>query len=140
MKANKEIILSAGAIATPQLLLLSGIGSQLQLSKFGIKTLINNADVGQHLVDHPLFFNQWQVTGNQTFDNANYDANLAAEEFSEWSNQHTGPLVDSPTNQLGFFKIPSNSSIFQQYPNPAAGPTSSNFELIFSVRGYTRRI
>lgn len=105
VKANNEIILSAGAIASPQLLLLSGIGSQSQLSKFGIKTLINNADVGANLVDHPLFFNQWSVSSNSTFDNANYDANLAAQEFNEWSTSHTGPLVDSPTNQLGFFQI-----------------------------------
>ena len=50
--ASAEIILSAGAFQSPQLLLLSGIGPAAQLSAFGITPMVDNAHVGQHLQDH----------------------------------------------------------------------------------------
>ena len=49
---NKEIILSAGAINSPQLLQLSGIGPQRLLRKNGIKVIIDQPNVGKHLQDH----------------------------------------------------------------------------------------
>lgn len=50
--ANKEIILSAGAINSPQLLLLSGIGDEKELNKHNISTIYNNTQVGKNLQDH----------------------------------------------------------------------------------------
>jgi len=46
-----EIILSAGAIATPKILMLSGIGDEDELAKFDIKTLFNVKEVGKNLYD-----------------------------------------------------------------------------------------
>lgn len=51
MNATKEIILSAGAIASPQLLMLSGVGPAEHLAEFNIP-LIQNASVGYNLQDH----------------------------------------------------------------------------------------
>ncbi|ORY66063.1 glucose-methanol-choline oxidoreductase-like protein [Pseudomassariella vexata] len=50
--ARKEIILSGGAINTPQILLLSGIGPSDELSKHGITTAHNMPQVGKNLRDH----------------------------------------------------------------------------------------
>ncbi len=50
--AKKEIILSAGAISSPQILQLSGIGDKDLLNKFGIKTIHHNPAVGKNLQDH----------------------------------------------------------------------------------------
>ena len=50
-----EIILAAGAVATPQLLMLSGIGPSDHLKEHGIPTVRNSPGVGQNLRDHPLF-------------------------------------------------------------------------------------
>ena len=49
---NKEIILSAGAINSPQLLQISGIGPQRLLKKNGVKVVIDQPNVGKHLQDH----------------------------------------------------------------------------------------
>lgn len=51
--ASKEVILSAGAIATPQLLLLSGIGPAEELAAKGIPVVLNSPNVGRNLQDHP---------------------------------------------------------------------------------------
>lgn len=53
-RTSKEIILSAGSINTPQILLLSGIGPQNELAKLGINSLVN-LPVGHNLQDHPTY-------------------------------------------------------------------------------------
>ena len=50
--AGKEVILSAGAIDSPRILMLSGIGDRAQLEKVGIETLIDLPGVGKNLQDH----------------------------------------------------------------------------------------
>lgn len=50
--ARSEVILSAGAIGSPQLLMLSGIGPRDQLQAHGIEVRVEAPEVGQHLQDH----------------------------------------------------------------------------------------
>ncbi|KAM0747209.1 alcohol oxidase [Meredithblackwellia eburnea MCA 4105] len=50
--ATKEVILSAGSIASPQLLELSGVGDSRHLQEFGIETVIDLPGVGENLQDH----------------------------------------------------------------------------------------
>jgi choline dehydrogenase len=52
VRARKDIILSAGAINTPQILELSGIGSGARLNAMGIDTLVDSPGVGENLSDH----------------------------------------------------------------------------------------
>ncbi|THU95508.1 GMC oxidoreductase [Dendrothele bispora CBS 962.96] len=52
VKANKEVILSAGTIASPQILQLSGVGPRDVLESVGITVLSELPGVGQHLQDH----------------------------------------------------------------------------------------
>ena len=57
--AGKEVILSAGAIGSPQLLLLSGIGPRQELESVGVPCQLDQPHVGKHLKDHlmvPLYF------------------------------------------------------------------------------------
>jgi len=52
--ANAEIVLSAGAVASPQMLMLSGIGPGAHLREHGIAVKVDVAGVGQNLQDHPV--------------------------------------------------------------------------------------
>lgn len=59
VRARREVILCAGALETPKLLMLSGIGPAAALRKFGIAEVALSENVGQNLHDHPnvtLFF------------------------------------------------------------------------------------
>ncbi|KAK9506671.1 hypothetical protein O3M35_008563 [Rhynocoris fuscipes] len=56
IKTRKEVILSAGAIKSPQLLMLSGIGPKDHLQSLGIQVM-NNLPVGYNLMDHPVIGN-----------------------------------------------------------------------------------
>ncbi|KAI0295100.1 GMC oxidoreductase [Multifurca ochricompacta] len=52
IKANREVIISGGAIATPHILLLSGLGPKGELSKVGIKVVRDLPQVGKNYYDH----------------------------------------------------------------------------------------
>jgi choline dehydrogenase len=54
-----EIILSAGALSSPHLLLLSGIGPAQQLTSLGIAPIVDLPGVGQNLRDHPAMYTVW---------------------------------------------------------------------------------
>lgn len=56
-----EVIMSAGAVASPQLLMLSGVGPEAHLREHGIKTIVDLPGVGQNLRDHPNFIIAWHT-------------------------------------------------------------------------------
>lgn len=53
VKVKKEVILAAGAVHTPQILQLSGIGDKELLQRLGLSVLIDLPGVGQNYQDHP---------------------------------------------------------------------------------------
>ena len=52
VRAAREVVLCAGAVNTPQLLMLSGIGDEKELSEFGIGVTHHSPEVGKNLLDH----------------------------------------------------------------------------------------
>ncbi|KAK4234119.1 hypothetical protein C8A03DRAFT_18919 [Achaetomium macrosporum] len=63
--AAKEVIVSAGAVNSPQLLMLSGIGPAARLRELGIPVVQDLPQVGQNLVDHHLAVLQYQASPEQ---------------------------------------------------------------------------
>lgn len=119
--ANKEIILSAGSIGSPQILLLSGIGNSTTLSDMGIEPIVDLPDVGQHLQDHPIMANYFVLNSNQSFDNALRNTNISATDLELWQTNRSGLFADAPVNTMGFLRLPSNASIFENVTDPSAG-------------------
>ena len=58
---GEEIILSAGAIGSPQILMLSGVGPAADLSSLGIPVVADRPGVGQNLRDHPTVLVTWRT-------------------------------------------------------------------------------
>lgn len=134
MTANKEVILSAGSIGTPQILMLSGIGGQADLAPKSIKTIVDNPSVGKNLSDHVLLSNNWIVNADDTLDSVIQDPAAFDAALAQWTANKTGPLTHGIDNHIGFFRLPKDSPILQNGPDPASGPSASHYELIFSVR------
>jgi choline dehydrogenase-like flavoprotein len=59
--SGKEVILCAGALRSPQLLQLSGIGSPTDLSEVGIDPAVDLPEVGKGLTDHLNFWQHWRL-------------------------------------------------------------------------------
>lgn len=68
MHAEREVIISAGAIGSPRLLMLSGIGDGAQLTAAGVKTVHDLPGVGQNLQDHVDMFLVHELTGPHSYD------------------------------------------------------------------------
>ncbi|AZT93908.1 GMC family oxidoreductase [Brevibacterium aurantiacum] len=61
IEAKREVIVSSGAINTPQLLMLSGIGPKDHLAEVGIDVRVDSPGVGEHLQDHPEGVIAWDA-------------------------------------------------------------------------------
>jgi len=66
--ASREVILSAGALQTPQLLQLSGIGPADLLQKYGIPVVADLKGVGENLMDHMQVGRKYSTTSQDTFN------------------------------------------------------------------------
>jgi choline dehydrogenase-like flavoprotein len=65
-RAEREVIVSAGAFNSPQLLMLSGIGPADHLREHGIEPIVDSPHVGSHLQDHPLLTVTWECRDTKT--------------------------------------------------------------------------
>jgi choline dehydrogenase len=74
--AEREIVLSAGAYGSPQLLMLSGVGPQSHLREHGIEVLLDSPQVGRNLMEHPLAFFNWRSNDPGTLDDASSPVHL----------------------------------------------------------------
>ncbi|WYZ37073.1 hypothetical protein EsH8_II_000579 [Colletotrichum jinshuiense] len=95
VKARKEVIVSAGAFNSPQLLMVSGIGPSSQLEEFGIDPVVINENVGQHLNDHSVF--SIMATSTPEFSTSDMAATYASlreaqdEFYTNLTGQYTAP-------------------------------------------------
>ncbi|EWC46764.1 hypothetical protein DRE_04009 [Drechslerella stenobrocha 248] len=93
--ATKEVILSAGAFGSPQILELSGIGNPNILNSHNIPTLVENPNVGENLQDHAFVPLGFEVNdGVFTLDSFRDPAVFGAA-FQEYLSSKTGPISAS---------------------------------------------
>ncbi|KAI9435471.1 aryl-alcohol-oxidase from pleurotus Eryingii [Lactarius indigo] len=130
--ATKEVILAAGAVNTPQLLMLSGIGDSTQLSQFNIRTIVNLPDVGKNMQDHVILSNVFSVNSNFTNDDIGRNATLFLNDLAQWGQSHTGPFASTATSEIGWLRLPKNATIFKTVNDPSSGPQAPHYEFIFA--------
>ena len=101
-RCRGEIILAAGAIGSPHLLLLSGVGPAAQLREHGIPVVRDRPGVGDNLQDHLQLRAIYKVTGARTL-NTTYHSPLGRVGMAlEYALLRRGPLTMAPS-QLGLF-------------------------------------
>jgi choline dehydrogenase-like flavoprotein len=92
-----EVVLCAGSINTPQLLLLSGIGPAAELAAVGVRARHDLRGVGRNLQDHPFVTMIWEVSDRQTLYRADGPKPLA-----EWLLRRSGPLTSTVAEVVAF--------------------------------------
>jgi choline dehydrogenase len=96
------VILAAGAIGSPHLMLLSGVGPAAQLREHGIPIVLDRPGVGDNLQDHLQLRAIYKVTGARTL-NTTYHSPLGRIGMAlEYALLRRGPLTMAPS-QLGLF-------------------------------------
>ena len=103
VKANSEVILSAGAINSPQILMNSGIGDSSELNKHGINVLHELKGVGKNLQDHYAVVNSFNCTQPITLHKS---ASFLKTQMSglKYLLFGTGDAAFPPTSAGAFFK------------------------------------
>lgn len=119
LSARKEVILSAGAFRSPQLLMVSGIGLSDTLKQYNISLIANLPGVGQNKWDSLIFGPSYRVsvvTDSQISQNPQYAAQIAAQ----YINNQSGPL----TYAAGYAK-------YEKLPYGSTFRTLTNASLAF---------
>ncbi|NRQ49554.1 GMC family oxidoreductase [Aeromicrobium stalagmiti] len=97
-RAGAEVVLSGGAINSPQLLMLSGIGPGAHLREMGIDVAVESSGVGQNLQDHP-------VSGILTYtkDTSDVAEMLGLGNLIKWRATGKGPLSSNVAETGAFY-------------------------------------
>ncbi|MEH6527120.1 MAG: choline dehydrogenase [Sneathiella sp.] len=100
--ARREIILCGGAFATPQLLLLSGIGPAEDLAKHGIEIVHELAGVGQNLQDHIDYVSAYRSSSRDTMGISLGGGIDLVKAIYQWRHNRTG-IISTPMAERGAF-------------------------------------
>jgi choline dehydrogenase-like flavoprotein len=104
--ARREIILCAGAIGSPHILQLSGIGPAERLAEHGIVPILDKPGVGRNLQDHLQQRAIYAVSGVKTLNETYHNLVKRALMGAEFALLRRGPLTMAPS-QLGIFTTSS---------------------------------
>jgi choline dehydrogenase len=113
VRAAREVVLTAGAVGTPQLLQLSGIGPGALLQQHGIPVLHDLPGVGENLQDHLQIRAVFAVEGVTTLNKLANSWLGKARIAAEYALTRSGPMSMAPS-QLGCF---TRSDAGQRWPN-----------------------
>jgi len=129
IKARREVILSSGAIGSPQLLMTSGIGDPAELKKHGIDVIHQLDGVGKNLQDHLQARPVYKCTSGSINTDSRNPIKLMGMAF-EYALKRTGPMAMAASLGTGFLKSdpaldrPDIQFHIQPFSadNPADGP------------------
>jgi choline dehydrogenase len=103
IKASSEVVLSTGAIQTPKILMLSGIGDRAELNRSGIDTVSHLPGVGQNFQDHPIIGGGlWEASEPIPMHNNAAEANLFVKSH---------PELDTPDLHIWHIEAPYLSEV-----------------------------
>ncbi len=97
--AGRDVILAAGALGSPQLLMLSGIGPGEHLRELGIAVARDLPGVGANLQDHPYLTSVWDVPGGGSLADAE-----SPKALLEYLLRRSGPLTSTVAEAIAFVR------------------------------------
>lgn len=112
ISARKEIIISAGAFQSPQLLMVSGVGPKETLEKYDIPVISDLPGVGQNMWDHVFFGMIWPTdveTRQRLLEPEYSDAVIA-----EYHKTHQTIMSSNALDYFGWEKLPNRTQLSQE--------------------------
>ncbi len=98
-RAAREVVLSAGAIGSPQILMVSGIGPAGHLGESGVSVRVDLPGVGENLQDHPFVLLNYEATEPESLADAEKPKALL-----EWAMRRSGPLTSNVGEAMAFIR------------------------------------
>ena len=130
-RAGREVLVSAGAFNSPQLLMLSGIGPGEHLRSVGIEPRVESPHVGSHLADHPMCTLTWECRDAITLHDATHPrylleylvgrgrGKLSSNVGESGAHVRVGSGLEAPNFQILMGAAYYFDNGFRSYPNPA---------------------
>ncbi|CEL53828.1 hypothetical protein RSOLAG1IB_06609 [Rhizoctonia solani AG-1 IB] len=139
-RARKEVVLSAGAVHTPHILMNSGIGPVDELKKHNVHLVHDLSDVGGHLMDHPMPLLRFRTLPgeslnflNEKYNNTFYDKLKRSRAIAQYLLSKSGALTTNIAEAACFFRS-DNPKLFPGLPpldeDSTSGPDAPDLELI----------
>ncbi len=103
IRCNREVILSAGAFGSPQILLLSGVGPKQELDKHGIKQVHELPGVGENLQDHIDLVHSYKCLDKKESFGLSLQMFVdICKAIPEWKMHHSGKITSNCAEGIGF--------------------------------------
>ncbi|KEP49227.1 GMC oxidoreductase [Rhizoctonia solani 123E] len=139
-KVNKEVIISAGAVHTPHILMNSGVGPADDLTKHNIQVIQNLPGVGDHLMDHPIVVSRFRTRPGYSLNflnskiNNTFSAKLKrSKAIVQYLLTKSGPLTTNLAEAACFFRS-DDPKLFPGLPaldkDSTSGHNAPDLELI----------
>ncbi|KAK3390279.1 GMC oxidoreductase-domain-containing protein [Podospora didyma] len=147
VSCRREVILAAGAIMTPVLLQVSGIGPASILNELNIPVQVDLPGVGQNFQDHPMVHSFYNYTEPGLFSTANLTGDTLHRFEDEYFTNHTGPLTAPLISTVAFPSLQTLTANWSSILSTvsvssvnASLPSEANLEQHPSIiRGYQRQ-
>src|SRR5699024_1836742 len=102
--AASEVVLCAGALATPKLLQLSGIGDRGTLGAAGVRQVVDSPNVGAGMREHRVSTLQYRLTEDVGYNRLLATAEGRQQAIARYEAQRDGPMASPSFDLVGFFK------------------------------------
>ncbi|WP_104047751.1 GMC family oxidoreductase [Vibrio jasicida] len=105
IKCTKEVILSAGAFGSPQILMLSGVGAKKELESHGIEQIHELPGVGENLQDHIDLVHTYRSSAKRdTFGVSLKMASEMTKALPQWMKTRSGKMTSNFAEGIGFLR------------------------------------
>lgn len=105
IRARRGVVLAGGVFATPQLLMLSGIGPGAQLREHGLPVLVDRPAVGANLQDHVDYVAAFETRGGYFMGRTLRHAFRTVGALATWLARRDGPLTTNYAEAGAFLKV-----------------------------------
>ncbi|KAF5721960.1 GMC oxidoreductase [Fusarium mundagurra] len=121
VSCTREVIVSAGAIFTPTLLQVSGIGPSDVLKSLDISVKIDLPGVGYNLQDHPMVYANYYYRNESYFRSDEITDDVYDKVAEEYIHNRTGPWTAPLINTVAFPSLRSATDDWKQFMNKSSG-------------------